>query len=384
MRFSEIFGQKDIKNKLISTVKNNRVSHAQLFLGPEGSSKLSMAIAYAQYISCKNKIEFESNSELIGDSCGTCPSCQKYNNLAHPDLHFFYPITATKEVKTKPKSSDFAIQWRELLIKNKCLITLPEWYEAIGVENKQGIINTDDCNDLISRLNYKSYESEYKVVIIWMIEKIYHAAAPKLLKNLEEPPDKTLFLLISQTHDQILNTILSRTQLVKFKKYKDEEIIKELTRKYECSQTQARKIAGMAEGNLKMAIDLLLNTDDDNFNFINMRKWLLSCYFNKIQELITFVDEISSIGREKQKHFLSYGLFVLRFCLLVNYENEDMLNLDEEEKTFIIKLSKIITPDHCNIISGEFNKAIFHIERNASPKILFMDLSLKLAKLIKK
>lgn len=384
MRFSDIFGQNDIKNKLIRSVKINRVSHAQLFLGPEGSNKLAMAIAYAQYISCKNRTELGPGSDIDSDSCGNCPSCQKYNNLAHPDLHFFYPITATKDVKSKPRSSDFIGQWRELLLKNKCLITLSEWYDTIGIENKQGIINTDDCNDLISRLNYKSYESEYKVVIIWMVEKLYYAAAPKLLKILEEPPDKTLFLLVSENHDQILNTILSRTQLVKFKKYRAEDIIKELTKSYDCSHTLARKISGMADGNYKAALDLLQSSEDENYNFINLRKWLLSCYFNKIPEFMIFVDEISSIGREKQKNFLTYGLFILRLCLLVNFENEKMVNLDDEERTFVVRLSKIITPEQSEIITGEFNKAIYHIERNASPKILFMDLSLKVAKLIKK
>jgi DNA polymerase-3 subunit delta' len=383
MRFSEIFGQNDIKNKLVKTVKNNRVSHAQLFLGPEGSNKLAMTIAYAQYINCKSKIDFDRESEIIADSCGICPSCQKYNNLAHPDLHFFYPITSNKDIK-KPKSSDFILQWRELLLKNKCLITLPEWYDSIGIENKQGIINTDDCNDLISRLNYKSYESEYKVVIIWMVEKLYYAAAPKLLKILEEPPDKTLFLLVSEQHDMILNTILSRTQLVKFRKYRDEDLIKELVKVNGCTPAHARKIAVMADGNYKAALELAVNTDDENYNFISLRKWLLSCYFYKVPEIVSFVDEISVIGREKQKDFLNYGLFVLRSCLLVNYDNEQMVNLDDEEKTFVVKLSKIITSGHVGIISEEFSKAVYHIERNAAPKILFMDLSLKVAKLIKK
>jgi len=178
MRFSEIIGQIPVKNYLVNTVKNSRVSHAQLFLGAEGSGKLTLAIAYAQFICCTDRQYFDSGSALKGDSCGVCPSCQKFRQLMHPDLHFFYPVTSTKEVK-KAKSTDFITKWRDLLIKNDCYISINDWYEAIGVENKQGIINADDCDEIVKKLSLKSYESEYKIVIMWMVEKLFHAAAPR-------------------------------------------------------------------------------------------------------------------------------------------------------------------------------------------------------------
>lgn len=189
MLFNKIIGQQQVKERLIQTVKENRVSHAQLFIGANGSGKLALAIAYAQYVNCKSRSET--------DSCGICPSCIKYEKLIHPDLHFIYPIAATKEVK-KPRSADFIESWRSLLIENNYYISLNEWFEKIGIENKQGIINAEDCNSIIKTLGYKSYEAEYKVMIIWMAEKLFHAAAPKILKILEEPPEKTLFILITE------------------------------------------------------------------------------------------------------------------------------------------------------------------------------------------
>jgi len=382
MRFSEIPDHSDLKNKLINSVKNNRVSHAQLFYGPEGCNKLALAIAYAQYIDCTNKIENPS-AELIGDSCGLCPSCLKFNRLVHPDLHFFYPISTTKEIDKKPMSSDFLPRWRKILFEKKYIITLNDWYDEIGLENKQGILNVDDCNDIIHKLNYKSYESEYKIVIIWMAEKFYHSAAPKLLKILEEPAPKTLFILLAENIEAILTTILSRTQLIKIKPYSDEEISKILQENYNCNIQQAKKISHLCSGNLYNAINLIEAIDEESYNFKNLRNWLLMCYYNKFSEITEFIEEISKVGREKQKAFFQYGLFIIRYCLLENYSNSELINLPEDEKTFVAKLSKIIKPEKCQSITEEFNKAIYHVERNANPKLLFMNLSFKLAELIK-
>ena len=382
MRFSEILGHTDLKNKLATTVLENRVSHAQLFYGPEGCNKLALAIAYAQFIDCTNKIK-NPTPELLADSCGLCPSCMKFNNLAHPDLHFFYPISTTKEVDKKPKSSDFIVRWRKLLLEKKFIITLNDWYDEIGLENKQGILNADDCNDIIHRLNYKSYESEYKIVIIWMAEKFYHSAAPKLLKILEEPSPKTLFILITENIEAILPTILSRTQLIKIKPYSDELVNKILQVNYKCNIQQAKKISHLASGNLNNAIQLIDTFEEETYNFKNLRNWLLMCYYNKFSEISEFIEEISKVGREKQKAFFQYGLFIIRYCLMENYSNSELINLPEDEKTFVLKLAKIINPEKCQIIMNEFNEAIYHIERNAYPKLLFMNLSFKLAELIK-
>nr|MBC8146675.1 DNA polymerase III subunit delta [Bacteroidota bacterium] len=216
MQFKEVIGHEEIKKRLIQTVRENRISHAQLFAGQEGIGKLALAIAYGQYISCTNKQET--------DSCGVCPSCIKYNKLIHPDLYFTYPVSTNKEVKTKPLSRLFISKWREILLQKDYIFSLQQWYQKIQIENKQGIINTEDCNEIIKSLSLKTFESEYRVVIIWMPEKLFHAAAPKLLKILEEPPPKTLFLLITESPDKILKTIISRTQIIKIPKLKDQDV----------------------------------------------------------------------------------------------------------------------------------------------------------------
>lgn len=381
MRFSEIFGQPQIKNYLVNTVKNSRVSHAQLFLGPEGSGKLALAIAYAQFISCTNKQYFNASSPLTGDSCGVCPSCLKFKELIHPDVHFFYPITTTKDVKSKPKSIDFIKTWREMLLKNEYYLSLNDWYDTIGVENKQGIINAEDCDEIVRKLSLKSYESEYKIIILWMVEKLYHAAAPKILKILEEPPEKTLFILIAENHEQIINTIISRTQMVKIPRLSHKDISSALIEKYQATEISARKIANVADGNFVFAKSMIQEADEDGYHFNLFQRWLRLCYrFNNddVFELTKFIDEISKIGRENQKIFFNYALKIIRNTSLMNHGNNKLVKLTEEESGFVSNFSKVLTAQRIPVFSEELNKAVFHIERNANPKVLFMDLSFKL------
>ncbi|MCK9421869.1 MAG: DNA polymerase III subunit delta [Bacteroidales bacterium] len=343
MRFCEIDGQDEIKRKLIQTVSDQRVSHAQLFFGPEGCCKLSLAIAYAQYINCTNK-------QGITDSCGTCPSCLKYQKLAHPDLHFIYPVATTKRVPKKPQSKHFIENWRKFLLESNYQASLQEWYGAIELENKQGIINADDCNEIITTLSYKSYESDYKVMILWMVEKLYYSAAPKILKILEEPPEKTLFLLISEDPDQIIKTILSRTLLV--------------------------KIPGSP-------LFQSGRTEEDTIHFESFRQWMRACYGAKIVDLISFTSEISRFGREKQKGFLTYGLKVIGFCASVNFRNNLPAGIEGEELKFIRDFSPFIKIENLHEFNDLFNSAIFHVERNAHAPTLFLDLSLKIVRLFK-
>jgi DNA polymerase III subunit delta' len=363
MKFSEIPGNQQIKNKLVRTVLDQRVSHAQLFFGSEDSSKLALAIAYAQFINCTGKQAIPgkeqftqddsgvTNSAAAGpDACGTCPSCVKYQKLAHPDLHFIYPVATTKKVANKPQSKHFLEEWRAFLLGNNFECGLQDWYEAIGIENKQGIINVYDCNEIITSLSYKSYESDYKVMIIWMVEKLNHAAAPKILKIIEEPPEKTLFLLISEEPDQIIKTILSRTLMVKIPK-------------------------SPAIRNVK--------NEDDSIHFVPFRQWMRACYGAKVPELIKFASEIVKSGREKQKSFLLYSLRTIGFCASLNYLRQLPDNIEGEELEFIQKFSQFIKPGNLPQFNTLLNDAIYHIERNAHPATLFLDLSLKIVRLFK-
>ncbi len=366
MKFSEIPGNQLIKEKLVRTVLDQRVSHAQLFFGPEESSKLALAIAYAQFINCTNKQRInpvttnqyrESASEthldasFTHDSCGICPSCVKYQKLAHPDLHFIYPVATTKRVTSKPQSKHFIEEWRIFLLENNFESGLQSWYEAIGIENKQGIINAVDCNEIITTLSYKSYESDYKVMVIWMVEKLYYAAAPKILKILEEPPEKTLFILISEEPDQIIKTILSRTLMVKIPK-------------------------SPVSSNIK-------KNEDDEIHFIAFRQWMRACYGAKVTELIQFAAEIARSGREKQKSFLIYALRTIGLCASVNYLAQIPESIEGEELKFITDFSPFIKPGNLSEFSTLLNDAIFHIERNAHTGTLFLDLSLKIVRQFK-
>ena len=301
MLFKEITGQYAVKQQLIRSVKDNRVSHAQLFYGPQGSGKLALAIAYAQFINCGDRQEQDDG---LMDACGTCPSCVKYNKLAHPDLHFIYPVATTKSVTSKPKSSNFISEWRKALLDNHLILSLNDWYKTIGIEKKQGIINADDCSDILKTLSYKSYESEFKVMVIWMVDKLFHSAAPKILKILEEPPDKTLFLLISENPDQIINTIRSRTQMVRIPKLKDEDVIKILEARHELDTATSEKIAALADGNAIEALSISDHAEDQDDLAEHFIRWMRLCYKYDISELNLFVSDISKQGREKQKRFL--------------------------------------------------------------------------------
>ncbi len=374
MRFADIIGQEDIKQRLVRTVEENRVSHAQLFLGPEGSGKLALAVAYAQYINCTNKQD--------GDSCGECPSCIKYQKFIHPDLHFIYPTAKVKNIE-KPMSKDFISQWRELLLETNSYINLSAWYAKLGMERKQAIINARDCNEIIKTLSYKSYESEYKVMIIWMVEKLFHAAAPKILKVLEEPPDKTLFLLVSENQDLIINTILSRTQLIKIGKLSDTELTKALIRDgYE--PAQANDAVRIADGNYLAAVRLISQSEEERYNFLNFREWMRNVYQFDVEKLIKFVADMSKNSREKNKSFLNYALRFTRESLLMNYNSSDLVRVNNEESDFIGKFYPFINERNSHLIAEELDKSIYHIERNANPSVLFMDLSLKLAKWLRK
>lgn len=376
MQFSKITGQQAIKDRLIQTVKDSRISHAQLFLGPEGCGKLAMAIAYAQFINCTNRMP-ESR-----DSCGTCPSCLKFEQLAHPDLHFIYPVAGTKDVPKKPISKNFVAKWRTLLLENNAYVNLASWYDTIGIENKQGIINAEDCNEIVRTLSYKSYEAHYKVMIIWMVEKLFHAAAPKILKILEEPPDRTLFILIAEEPGQIISTILSRTQLVKFKKLSDEELRTTLMKVYGIEPKDAHRSTLASDGNLLTALSLLADESPDD-HFEQFMQWMRLCFKMNVAAVQEWISEINKLGREKQKALLATGLDILHECLLVKQIGEQTLRREGEERKFILSFSKTISENFIPDFSAKLNEASYHIERNANPGILFMDLSLLANRMLK-
>lgn len=382
MLFSEIIGQTNIKKSLVRTVADGRVAHAQLFYGKEGYGKLPLALAYAQFISCRDKEKF-----IKEDSCGTCPSCIKYNKLIHPDLHFIFPVAESKIVKLpsgkKPESSAYLAQWREMIFENNYYISLNDWYQKLDIERKQASINVHDCGNIITTLNYSSYESNYKIMLIWMIEKLNYQAAPKLLKILEEPPENTIFLLIAEQIDQIISTILSRLHQVKIPKIDDVVLHEACRSKLDLPDYRARQISHLAKGSFKEAMKLQHQADTFEKNFSKFVKWMRMCWAPDVPAILDFSTEQGKENRERSKQFLRFGLEALRNCLMLNLKQETLVRMIESEKEFYTKFSPYVNQANISFFADEFNKAIYHIERNVHGGMIYLDLSLTISKLLR-
>ncbi len=368
MQFSEIVGQKEVKRHLIRTVAENRVSHAQLFLGPEGSGNFALALAYAQFISCSGRSE--------DDSCGTCASCRKYAKLIHPDLHFSYPFFRGGE---KEDGMPDLEEWRDLVLSNP-YFNLDEWRERLDAQNKQPNINKAECMNILHRLSLKPFESEYKAMIIWLPEYLKNEGN-RLLKTLEEPAEKTLIILVAQSQDQLLNTIISRTQLVKIPALSQAEIRDHLLKTKDISESKAAQTAYLSEGNLTAALNFLKEDDNDNFRLFS--GWMRMTFADRGPSIFEFVEEASKIGRESQKNLLKYGISLIRECIMVLSDASELVHLPTAETDFVTNFSRQLDFARAEALINEMDKAHYHIERNANPKILFLDVSLQFVKILK-
>ena len=370
MQFKDVIGQEKVKQRLLNSVHENRVSHAQLFLGPGGAGTLPLAMAYIQFIGCENK--------QAEDSCGHCNSCLKFGKLIHPDEHFTYPVATVKDVKN-PKSVNFVGQWREAVTENPYL-SLQQWYDLLGMENKQGFISVEESSDIIRGLSLKSFESEYKFVLVWMPEKMRTDAANKLLKIIEEPPQKTLFILVAEDEEQIIPTIRSRTQLVKITRLNDNELAAALVFKFNLDRAKANVLAHLSQGDFITAQTLLAEgAENEAHDFID---WMRLCYRLPMKDLTKWVDEMAKTGRENQKNFLYYATHIARESLMLNFAGEQAVRLDENQFHSIKKFASQLNFRNGFSFVDELNRAHYHIERNGNPKIVFMDLSIKMNKLI--
>lgn len=375
MQFKDVIGQEEVKRKLILSVQENRVPHAQLFLGPSGTGKMPLALAYAQYILCPHR--------TATDSCGVCPSCQKISKLTHPDLHFVMPTATTKSVKSNPESDLFLNEWRDFLLQNEGYVDTPSWYSFLDVENKQGAIYVRDAAALIRKLNFKAYEGDYKIAVIWMAEKLRVDTANKLLKLLEEPPEKTLFILIAEDQEELLATIRSRTSLVKVPRITQEEIHDALIQRQQCTEQEASDAAMIAEGSWLKALQYVKDAEDQKFYFRTFQQWMRLCFKAAINELIDFSNNIKSIGRERQKELLDYGLGIVRNSLLFNNDLASLVMLPEEEKRFNVGFAPFVKSANIVQIADLLEEASRQIERNGYAPLIFLDCSFKMAKLLR-
>jgi DNA polymerase III subunit delta' len=375
MFFNEIIGQEKAKERLISYVKEERISHAQLFSGPEGSGKLGLAIAYAQYITCRNRTENES--------CGICPSCRKYAKLIHPDLHFVFPVIKPKNSKKEYYSDDYISQWRQTVLKSH-YFTFNQWSDMIGAENIQPIIYAHESESVLKKLSIKSSEAEFKVMIIWMPEKMHTSCGNKLLKIIEEPPSKTLFLLVTEDEGSILPTIISRTQIIRIPKIEDADLQQALERTTDFDAETIAEMVHRANGNYLKAIEFANPGEDKELFFSTFVKIMRQAFSGNVFELLNIAEEMGSIGRERQKDFFLYALSLVREFFMMNFGKSSLVYLTREEKNWGIKFSPYINERNVIPINQLFEEGYKHISMNGNGKIIFTDTLLNIAKLIKK
>ncbi len=398
MLFTNVIGQQNTKRHLLEMVEQNRLSHALLFLGKEGCGALPLALAFAEYISLLPNSSFRERGQeaasLFGESTEEAKpvfpktadeadtfmqkqaAFSKANNYVHPDIHFSYPVIPKKS-GDKPISTDYIIEWREF-IQQYAYGNVYDWLQFIGAENRQGNITAEECNDIIRKLSLKSFESPYKILVLWMPEYL-GKEGNKLLKLIEEPPADTLFILVAENEDLILPTILSRCQLVKLNALETNDITQALIKRGNIEPAAAQQTAAIAQGNYHEALQLLQNASEDWQSLL--REWLNTILKNGPAAQVKWIEEINKLGREKQKQFLLYFIHLLQQSIRIRFAGN--IFIAENEKDFAGRLNKIASVNHQQAIIHELNKAVYFIERNANAKMLFHALTIKLYHIIK-
>ncbi len=376
MKFSEIAGHSELKRRLAKGVDEGRVSHAQLFTGASGAGTLPLALAYAQYVNCTDRRD--------GDSCGECPACRKIAQLAHPDLHFVFPVNSTKGGSQKPLSDAFLPQWRELWAATGGVFDEAMWYRAIDIENQQGIITRNEADEVIRKLSFKSFEARYKVMIVWLPERMRTEAANTLLKILEEPWERTLFLLVSEAPDKLLPTILSRTQQVAVPGVEQEDTEEWLRAKFDLPGDEAADVARLAGGDLIEARRLAEGAGSEaTEQYFDLFTQLMRLSYNdKHMELLEWADNVAAMGREEQKRLLQYSVRMLRENYMLNAGMDGITNLWGEELKFSRNFSPFIGNHNIESLVSEIELALAHIGQNGNPRMVFTHFALMVSKQI--
>lgn len=393
MLFKDIVGQDAVKQHLVEMVQQNRISHAMLFLGKQGSGNLPLAVALAQYLVCE-KVSRSINSQpvtslfgevevtevpAVSEACDSCPACFKAKQLTHPDIHFSYPAIPRKS-GDKPKSVDYIKEWRSFFLQHP-YGNVYDWLQFIGAENRQGNITAEECADIIRKLSLKSFESDYKILIMWMPEYL-GKEGNKLLKLIEEPPDNTLFILVAENEEQILPTILSRTLLVKVPLLEDNEVEQALVERKGVMPDEAKQVAAIAQGNYHEALQVLQSSGEDWLKIL--LNWVTCITRNDLAAQVKWVEFMSAeLGREKQKQFLRYYNHILEQCVRVRIIGAQSVTLSEAEADFVNRFNKITGVTQQQAIINEIDNAMYFIERNANGKMLFHALTIKTYHIIK-
>ena len=371
MFFKDVIGQEEAKQRLIREAKEGKIAHARLFCGPEGIGKLPLAIAYARYLSCNNPGE--------KDACGICPSCIKFNKLAHPDLHFVFPVIKKKSKDTV--SDDFITEWRELLSQTP-YFNLNIWLEEMGAENQQAQIYVKESDEIIRKLSLKSSQGGYKIMIIWLPEKMNVECSNKLLKLLEEPPSQTIFLLVSEEPDMLLTTIQSRTQRFALYGIEEKYITERLQSQYGLQEKDAISIGHRSEGNFLKALESIHLNEENKLFFDLFVSLMRLSYQRKIREMKQWSETLATMGRERQKHFLSYCQRLVRENFMFNFQDPSLIFMNEEEQNFSKRFAPYINEKNVMGIMDELSEAQRHIEQNVNARMVFFDFSLKMIVLL--
>lgn len=373
MLFSEIFGLQDVKDKLIQSVRSDHLAHALLFLGREGSANLALALAFATYLNCTHR---KSN-----DACGECPSCVKNAKFIHPDVHFAFPVTSIKEKKGKELISlNFLEEWRNFLIQDPYNNAVG-WNNFLGGENKQLNISREESRQIIRNLSLKPFEGEYKIMLIWLPEYMHPSSANAILKILEEPPQKTIFLLVSNDQSRLLSTILSRTQIVSIRPFSDDEIREMLIKQHFIDQHKAEQVTHLVDGNIQEALRLAREVEDDSHKIF--RDWMRTCYKGDLTSMVRWSERFSSLNKAGQQTLFSYGLSIMRESLISISGEYKLSRIQGDELEFSKNLVKVLDTDKISQITEALNTGSYHLERNANPRILFLDLSINVLRIFR-
>ncbi len=368
MYFKDVIGQEDIKQRLIQDVHEGRIPHAQLFCGSEGVGAFPLALAYTRYICCTNRTE--------ADACGVCPSCVKLNKLVHPDVHFVFPVVKTA------RCDDYIVEWRRMVLSGG-YFNLNHWLSEMDAENAQAVIYTKESDEITKKLSLKSSEGGYKVTLIWLPEKMQLPCANKLLKLLEEPPAQTLFLLVSETPDLILPTILSRTQRINIRPIDEASIARTLENKYGILATDSAYIAHMANGNLIKALETIHFNEENQLFFDLFVSLMRLSYQRKIREMKQWSEQVAALGRERQKSLLSYCQRMVRENFIYNLRRGELNYMTPDEQNFAVKFAPFINERNVMGLMDELSEAQIHIEQNVNAKMVFFDFALKMIVLLK-
>tara|TARA_Y100001970_G_scaffold761_1_gene867 strand:- start:2205 stop:3338 length:1134 start_codon:yes stop_codon:yes gene_type:complete len=367
MKFIDISGFEKEKNFLINAENKNHVAHAQLFFGSEGSPNLSLALAFISFLNCNNKIN--------NDSCGECPSCKKINKMIHPDVHFIFPVAPTTKINKNVISDLFIKEWRNFILDDPYQ-NVNDWFNFYGFENKSPNISKDESRNLIKKLTLKPFESENKIVLIWLPEYLHLYTSNALLKILEDPPPKTFFFLITNDYNRLLKTILSRVQMFKIRNFSDEELKKEILKKEDIAENELSKLILTSDGNLNQAKKIINSSNEDFLSFFKI--WMRNCYSNDYAKIQLDLEWFNNQTKINKKAFLIYSLNLIRESFVIKI-NSSLSRIVDEESEFIKNFSQSLNEEKTEKIILELNDSIRFLERNANPKIIFLDLSIEIA-----